>query len=72
MVSRTINHLHEKYLRIVYRDKRSSFENLLDKNKIVLIHVKKSPDTLEMFKIAKNLSAPIVRGFLIFEKQNNI
>ena len=35
-----INHLQETCLRIVYSDSRSSFENLLNKDKIVSIHVK--------------------------------
>ena len=38
-----INRLHERCLRIVYCDNRSSFEDLLDKDKSVSIYVKKCP-----------------------------
>ena len=63
------NCLHERYLRIAYSDNRSSFENLLDNNKSVSINVKNLRKlALEMLKVAKNLSAPIVNE--IFEKRN--
>ena len=65
-----INRLHEKYLRIVHSDNRSSFEDLLDKDKSVSVHVKNVLIlTLEMFKVAQNLSAPISE---IFVKQNTV
>ena len=42
--NRTINnkiiYLHERCLRIVYNDNKSSFQELLDNNKVVIIHVK--------------------------------
>ena len=66
-----INLLHEIYLRIVYSNHRSSFEDQLDKDKSVSDHVKNIKTlTLEMFKVANNLSAPIVSE--IFEKRNNV
>ena len=40
-----ISLLHERCLRVVYNDSRLSFEVLLDKDKKVSIHVKKSSDT---------------------------
>ena len=64
-----INLLHERCLRIVYSDNRSSFEDLLYKGKSVSIHVKNLGTlVLEMFKVMKDLSAPtpIMNG--IFEK----
>ena len=64
-----IDRLHERCLRIVYRDNRSSFEDLLDKDKSVPIHVKNLQTlSLEMLKAEKNLSAPIE----IFEKRNYV
>ena len=35
-----INYLHEKFLRIVYNDKISSFEKLLQTNRSVPIHIR--------------------------------
>ena len=67
-----INPLHERCLGIVCSDYSSSFKDLLDKDKSVSIHVKNLTLTLEMFKfkVAKNLSAPIVSE--TFEKRNNV
>ena len=57
-----IDRQHERCLRIAYSDNRSSFEHLLDKDKSVSIHVKNLQTlSLEMLKVEKNLSAPIVR-----------
>ena len=36
--SKKINRLHEKYLRIIYGDKESSFIELLEKDNSVSIH----------------------------------
>ena len=64
-----IDRLHERCLRIVYSDNRSSFEDLLDKDKSVPIHVKNLQTlSLEMLKAETNLSAPIE----IFEKRNYV
>ena len=35
-----INRLYEKYLRIVYSDKTSSFEELLNKDRSITIHTR--------------------------------
>ena len=54
-------------LRIAYSDNRSSFKDLLDRDKSVSIHVKNLQTlALEMFKVAENLFAAIVSE--IFEK----
>ena len=39
-INNKINRLHERCLRIVYNDNKSSFQELLDNNKGVIIHVK--------------------------------
>ena len=41
-INNKINHLHERYLRIVYNNNKSLFQELLDKDKSVTIHVKNS------------------------------
>ena len=60
-VSNKINRLHERVLRIVYNDFKSSFENLLEKNRTVVIPVK-ILQTLatEIFKISKDFSVPLM------------
>ena len=70
-INNKINSLHERCLRIIYNDYRSSFEYLLDRDKGVTIHLK-SVRTLaiEMFKVSKNLSPQLVTE--IFEKRNNV
>ena len=66
-----INRLHETCLRIIYSDKSSSFEELLQKDESVTIHVKNIQKlATEMFEVFKNLSPPIVAD--LFEvRQNN-
>ena len=61
LINNKINRLHEKCLRIVYSDKTSSFEELLDKDGSVTIHIidLQVPAT-EMFKVYRNLSPNII------------
>ena len=56
---------------VLYNDHTSSFEQLLDRDKGVTIHIKNMETlAIEMFKVSKNLSPPLVSE--IFEKRNNI
>ena len=56
-----INRLHEKCFRIVYSDKTSFFEELLDKDGSVTIHIRNLQVlATEMFKVYRNLSPNIV------------
>ena len=66
----TIDKLHERCLRIVYNDKKSSFKELLETDKSVPIHIK-SLQVLatEMFKVYRNISPPIERQ--LFPLRNN-
>ena len=55
-VNNKINRLHERYLRIAYSDTVSSFEDLLDKDRSVSVHVKNIKTlAIEMFKVSNKL-----------------
>ena len=70
-INNKINSLHERWLRIIDNDYRSSFEYLLDRDKGVTIHLKNVRTlVIEMFKVPKNLSPQLVTE--IFEKRNNV
>ena len=54
-----INRLHKRCLRIIYNDKRSSFNALLEKDDSVTIHERTIKIlATEMFKVSKNLVLP--------------
>ena len=54
-----INRLHERCLRIIYNDKRSSFNALLEKDGSVSIHERNIKIlATEMFEVSKNLAPP--------------
>ena len=54
-----INRLHERCLRIIYNNKQSSFNALLEKDGCVLIHERNIKILAkEMFKLSKNLAPP--------------
>ena len=56
-----VNRLHEKCLRIVYSDKTSPFEELLDKDRSVTIHkINLQILATEIFEIYRKLSPNIV------------
>ena len=66
-----INRLPERFIRIVYSDKTSSFKKLLEKDGSVTIHTR-NLQTLaaEMFKVYRNLSPAIIAD-LSHVRQNN-
>ena len=70
-INNKINLLHERVLRIVYNDFKSSFKNLLEKDGTVSIHVKNLQNlATEMFKISKNFSVPLMSE-LFYQKVNH-
>ena len=70
-IDNKINRLHERVLRIVYNDFKSSFKNLLEKDWAVSIHVKNLQKlATEMFKISKNFSVPLMSE-IFYQKVNH-
>ena len=54
-INNKINRLHERRLRIVYNDNKSLFQELLNKDEGVTIHVKNARAlSIEMFKVSNN------------------
>ena len=70
-INNKTNRLHERALRIVYNDFKSSFKNLLEKDGTVSIHVSNLQKLArEMFKISKNFSVPLMSE-LFHQKVNH-
>ena len=60
-INNKINRRHERCLRIVYNDKQSSFNELLEKDGSVSIHMRNIQIlATEMYKLVNNLSPPIM------------
>ena len=60
IINNKINRLHERCLRVLYGDKSSSFEKLLEQDKSVTIHTRNLQIlATEMFKVYRNISPPI-------------
>ena len=55
-----INHLHEPALRIVYRDERSTFNELLEKNSSTEIHVRNLPFLMTETFTYKFVISPLI------------
>ena len=70
-INNKINRWHERVLRIVYIDFKSSFENLLEKDGTVSIHVKILQNlATEMLKVSKNFSVLLISE-LFHQKVNH-
>ena len=65
-----INRLHERCLRMIYKDKRSSFEDLLEKDNSVSIHQKNLQAlATEMFKVYNKTSPEIMQEIFTIKEQ---
>ena len=61
LLNNKINQLHERYLRIIYNDKHSNFEELLVKDNSVSIHHNNIHTlAIEMYKVANTMSPEII------------
>ena len=66
-----INRLHERCLRIIHNDKRSSFNALLEKDVSVSIHERNITIlATEMFKVSENLVPPQMHEILKLKDQS--
>lgn len=64
-----INHIHERALRIVYKDDQSTFSELLKKDNSVTIHHKNLQIiAIELYKFKKDLSPDIMNGIFLENK----
>ena len=67
-----INRLHEKCLPLIYNDKRSSFESLLEKDNSVSIHHKNLEAlAMEMLKLYTKTSPEIMQETFLVKEQGN-
>ena len=61
-----INNIHERALRLTYKDNQSSFEELLEKDHSVTVHHKNLQVLVtEIFKVKNNLAPDIMKN--VFE-----
>ena len=68
-INNKINHLHERYLRVIYNDKIPSFKELLERDRSVPVHNRNLQILVtEMFKVYNNITPPILTE--IFNKRN--
>ena len=64
-VNNEINHLHERSLRIVYKDNNSSFKELIEKDNSFIVHFKNIQSlAIELFKVKENLLNTIMNDIL--------
>ena len=62
-VNNRINSLHERALRIVYKDYNSSFQQLLDKDQTVTIHHRNLQRLVtEMYKVKNGISPKMMNN----------
>ena len=69
--NRKIKMLHERCLRIIYNDKKSSFTELLNKDSSVSIHVRNIQKlAIKMCRFYKGLSPPLMINIFKLRAEN--
>ena len=68
-----INRIHERCLRIIYNDKKSTFYELLEKDGSVSIH-KRNLRFLacEMFKLKRDMASELIKELIIPNRQRSM
>ena len=67
-----INNIHKRALWILYRDKKSNFQDLLQKDKSLSIQMKNLQYlTTEIYKVKNGLSPEIMKEVFIFQENEN-
>ena len=71
-LNNNINHIHKRALRIVYKDKKSNLQDLLQKGKSVSIHMKNLKYlTTEIYKVKNCHATEILKEVFIFQENEN-
>ena len=66
-------HLHVRCLRLIYTDKKSPYENLLEKDNSVSIHHKKFQAlAIDMFKVKHKLCPEITRDIFYGKDKQSV
>ena len=67
-----INLLHERYLRIIYNNKVSTFEQLLEKDSSVSMHTRNLLfHAVEIVRVVKGLAPTIINDLFPLKETNN-
>ena len=65
-----INRIHERWLRIIYNDKKSTFYELLEKDGSVSIHKRNLRfPACEMFRLKRNMAPELIKELILPNRQ---
>ena len=67
-----MSRIQARFVRLIYNDKRSSFEDLLEKDNLVsTYHKNLQALAFEMFKVSTKTSPEIMQKVFLVKKQEN-